>query len=51
MAESSPLQTTTTLDNQQLPVITPPSTSHFSERLRRGIVGIGSSLADLVYLN
>nr|CAD2173243.1 unnamed protein product [Meloidogyne enterolobii] len=50
MAESVPSQTTTlSLDNQQQQPITTPITTHFGDRLRRGIAGIGSSIVDLVH--
>ncbi|CAK5053254.1 unnamed protein product [Meloidogyne enterolobii] len=49
IAESVPSQTTTlSLDNQQQPITT-PITTHFGDRLRRGIAGIGSSIVDLVH--
>ena len=49
MAESVPSQATTlSLDNQQQQPITTPITTHFGDRLRRGIAGIGSSIVDLV---
>jgi hypothetical protein len=49
VSENIPSQTTSSALTSQQPVTATPVTVNFSERLRRGISGIGSSLVDLVH--